>query len=108
MACEAAAEVAFSEAYVRAGVAHLERPVGRFLNGFNLATDRIRGLYNALSGEAVEGLPFWPAFAASSDRRNAIMHKGARATHSEAEASLQAGEALVAHLGDVGGRQPAA
>ena len=108
MACEVAADLAFSQAYSRAGLVHLQEPVGGLLNGFNLANDKIRQLYNAVAGEAIESLPFWQDFKASAGRRNAIMHKGDRATSADAEASVRAGAALVRHLGTVGDTTSAA
>ncbi len=44
MACEIAVERSFSEAFVSKGIPHLVEPVTDLLNGYNLATERIRKL----------------------------------------------------------------
>lgn len=98
MACEVATDHALSGLFKANGVGHLEESVGEFLNGFNLANQKLRGLYNSLSREAIEQQPFWHGFVDSARRRNGIMHKGARATEAEARESLRVGEALVQHL----------
>lgn len=103
MACEVAADRALAEAYTRAGLDHMAEPVGELLNGFNLANDRIRKLYNAVSDDALETRHFWQAFKESASRRNAIMHRAGRATRVEAEGSLNAGRALIEHLGTFAG-----
>jgi hypothetical protein len=98
MACEVAAERALSAAFKARGVASLEDAVTGFMNGFNLANDRNRKLYVALTGDAIESQGFWAAFRESAARRSKIVHGGQIASVAEAHASLQAATSLVAHL----------
>ena len=98
MACEISAERAISRAFAQKSIAYLEKSVLDFLSGYNLGNERIRKLYNALTGEQIQDQPFWQAFKTSADRRNDIIHGGKIATRSEAEESFQAASSLVAHL----------
>jgi hypothetical protein len=98
MACEVAAERSMTEAFGTKSIAHLEEPILAFVNGFNLATPRIRELYSALTGDQIQRQQFWPDFTASSKLRNSIVHGGRLAVRSEAEASLAAASALIGHL----------
>lgn len=98
MACEISVQRALSGAFAKRGISYLEEPVEEFLNGYNLKTDRIRKLYNALTGRPVQDEPFWLEFCQSSTRRNKIAHEGAQVTREEAEKSYEATKALVDYL----------
>jgi hypothetical protein len=65
----------------------------------NLANDRVRSLYNAVTGNEIQQQPFWAAFMQSATRRNQAVHEGRILTKAEAEASLKAASALIAFLG---------
>ncbi len=98
IACEIAVERSLSEAFAAKGIQYLEDSVTDFFSGYNLANDRLRKFYAALTGDEVEKTPFWPKFKESATRRNNIMHSGATVTKTEAEDSCLAAENLVAHL----------
>jgi hypothetical protein len=98
MACEVGAERALSRAWSAKGLTYLEDAVESFLNGFNLANDRIRNLYVSLTGRRIQDQPFWSAFKVSSKRRNDIIHGGHTAGKAEAEDSLKAATEVVAYL----------
>jgi hypothetical protein len=98
MACEISADRALREAFRNRGIAELEEPVVAFMSGFNLATTRIRDLYNALTGRNIQSERFWMKFTESANRRNSVAHGGKIATKSEAEGSYAATSALVAYL----------
>jgi hypothetical protein len=98
MACEVATERSLTEAFVKAGLPHLEDAVSEFLNGYNLGTPRIRKLYTALTRDEVQNAPFWEEFKNSADRRNMVVHSTYTVTQAEAEASYKATKDLVAHL----------
>jgi hypothetical protein len=98
IACEVSAERAFSRAFAAKGIASLEEPVEDLLPGFNLANERVRKLYNALSGVEIEKQPFWQAFKASATRRNKVVHNGLIAEQAHAEDSYKAACDLVAFL----------
>ena len=98
MACEVAAERALSESFAKKGLAYLEEPVFAFLNGYNLASERNRKLYSALTGDEIHTQSFWQAFKESSARRNEVMHKGKVVGAVEAESSLSAARLVIEHL----------
>lgn len=99
MACEVAAERTISEGFRVKGIEFLGESVLAYLNGYNLASERNRRLYSALTGDEIQQSPFWASFKASAARRNEVMHKSRIVTRVEAEESLEAAKALVAHLG---------
>lgn len=98
MACEVATERSLSDLFAAKGIQHLEDAILEFLNGYNLANDRIWAWYTALTGNHVQGEGFWQRFKDSAKRRNLIMHGGTIVGKPEAEASLEATSALVAYL----------
>jgi hypothetical protein len=64
----------------------------------DLANDRVRNLYNAVTGKEIQQQSFWNAFKESATRRNQAVHEGRILTKVEAEASLKAATDLVAFL----------
>jgi hypothetical protein len=98
MACEVAVERALSASFAARGIADLEEPVEKLLNGFNLGNHRTRKLYTALTKDQIEVATFWNDFTASAERRNKIIHRGATADKGEAEKSFKAASSLVGHL----------
>jgi hypothetical protein len=99
MACEIAVERSLSESFSRKGIQYLEEPACDLLNGYNLANDRIRKLYSALTGDEIQTQPFWGRFKESATRRNLIIHQGVIVGKAEAEESFKAATDLVANLG---------
>jgi hypothetical protein len=98
MACEIATEASLSEAFGKKGIPDLEKSVMEFVNGHNLANERIRKLYTALTGDNVQNEAFWAKFKPSSKRRNDIIHNGLHVGKAEAEESYKVTNDLVAHL----------
>jgi hypothetical protein len=98
MACEISAERAISQAFAAKGIGYLEESVLAFLSGYSLANERIRDLYNAVTGNQIQNQFFWSHFKASAKRRNDAVHGGQTITKAEAEASLKAASDLVAYL----------
>jgi hypothetical protein len=98
MACEVAAERSISQALKSTANGDLEESIVERFNGFNLGNKTIRASYFKLTGDAIQEQGFWQAFKTSGEARNSIMHGGKMASPSEAEASLAATAALVAHL----------
>jgi hypothetical protein len=98
MACEIATERSLSQSFVEKRIQYLEDTVMDLLNGSNLANNRIRKLYTALTGDDVQNATFWPKLKESAERRNKIIHKGAIVEKAEAEESYKAASDLVAHL----------
>jgi hypothetical protein len=101
MACEVAAERAFNAAYAAKGLQQLGEAVDGLMNGSNLANDRHRKLYNAITGTQLETQSFWQRFKTASEKRNSIVHKGDHATKADAESALAAAKHLIVHLGQL-------
>jgi hypothetical protein len=98
MACEIAAEQAIDEAFKRSGQDHLADAVTAYMNGYNLANEKHRALYNALTRREIQTQSFWERFKASATRRNNIVHNGGSATKEEAESSNKMARELIAYL----------
>lgn len=98
MACEIATERSLSESFNRKGLKYLEEPIYEFLNGYNLANDKIRKLYTALTGDEIQKQPFWEKFKNSARCRNHIVHEGITVKKAEAENSFEAARDLITHL----------
>ncbi|HEV7427756.1 MAG TPA: hypothetical protein VGQ46_15445 [Thermoanaerobaculia bacterium] len=98
MAAEIAAERTFTEVFRQQNLEHLEEAVTEFFQSCNLANDRVRRLYVAMSGDRIEQAPFWGDFKTSSLRRNKIVHGGERCSVDAANESVAAVTALVEHL----------
>ena len=98
MACEISAERALSRAFTANGIGYLDEAVDDLLPGYNLANDRVRNLYNAVTGNEIEKQSFWQTFKESATRRNRAVHKGKVVTKAEAETSFKAAKDLVAFL----------
>lgn len=98
MACEIAVERSISEAFIKKGVPGLRESVIALFSGYNLANDKIRKLYTALTSDNIVVQPFWQDFNESSVRRSKIMHAGVRANKTEATDSVAAASDLISHL----------
>src|SRR5262249_41237884 len=98
MACEIATERSLAEAFAIKELQYLEASVDDLINGYNLANDRIRKLYTALTGDEVQTAAFWQNFKESAQRRNKIIHGGTIVGKTEAEEAYEAATAFVAHL----------
>ncbi|MGF6575081.1 hypothetical protein ABH945_007210 [Paraburkholderia sp. GAS333] len=81
--------------------AYKQRKTNEHDHEYNLATERIRGFYTALTNNNVTSLPEWKGFKESAERRNHIAHKGKIVQQKEAEETLAVTTALVKHLGFV-------
>jgi hypothetical protein len=95
MACEISAERAISRAVVEKGIEYLQDSI---FGSYSLASERIRKIYNALTGVEIQKQAFWPAYKESVTRRNNSVHRGATVTKAEAEATYKAANDLVSYL----------
>ena len=98
MACEISVERALSRAFAAKDTGFLGESAAELLPCYDLANDRVRSLYNAVTRKEVQEQSFWPAFRDSATRRNQAVHEGRILTKAEAEASLKAASDLVAFL----------
>lgn len=80
------------------GIEYLEAPLEDLLSGYNLANERVRNFYNAVTGNQIQEQAFWKEFKESAKLRNQAVHKGKIVTKIEAEASHKATSELVKYL----------
>ena len=98
IACEVAADRAFTKAFAAKGLDYLEEPIGAYFSGSRINRGRNQKLYTALTGDRIQDEPFWPRYLTSLERRNGITHKGAIVGKTEAEESFAVVTDFVAHL----------
>ena len=99
VACEVATERVMAAAFTAKGIQDLEKPVKALLPGRNLGNNRIRKLYTALTGDAVQNQPFWSKFTISAELRNDIVHGDpVTPTKQNADDSWAACDEFVKHL----------
>ena len=98
-ACEVLTEQAFDELWRSRGLPELAHPVSRSLRSNNLADDRVRSVYNALSADRVENQSFWGAFKDLARLRNGLVHgKERRVSDEQARSAINAARALQAYM----------
>ena len=98
VACEITVERRLTIAFVDRKILDLQKPIQEFHQGFNLGNQRIRKLYEVLTGDKISDQPFWSTFESSAKRRNKIAHSEATVTRDEAKESVEVAEKLVTHI----------
>ena len=98
MACENYTEQIFVAAYHKKGIAYLEQPIDDLVPSYNLANEKVRSLYVALTGDRIHDQPFWPKYKELVTLRNKVMHSGARVSKDQAEEACKVADQLVTHL----------
>jgi hypothetical protein len=97
-ACEVCTETMLQALFRINGITYLVEPVGNLLPSYNLANERVRKLYMAISGDPIQDESFWNAFKLHTKRRHEVVHGGRGAEPWESEESVEAVSAVVAHL----------
>jgi hypothetical protein len=100
LACEVAIEQTVSDALAGKGIRSLEESLADALNGFNLSNDKVRNLYSSLTGDVIQGQPFWDNFVRSAKRRDNIIRKGLIVGREDAEESIRTASDFLAHLAE--------
>ncbi|MBW2640263.1 MAG: zinc ribbon domain-containing protein [Deltaproteobacteria bacterium] len=98
MACEVSVERAISRGFESKGIDYLQRSIDELLPSYNIANDKVKDLYNALTGSKIQDQPFWQQFKESATRRNKAVHESKIATKAEGEDSFNAARKLVEYL----------
>jgi hypothetical protein len=98
MACEVLAEQVMSAGFRARGIEPLEDPVTDLLPSINLANERVRNVYVALTNDQIQAAQFWQSFTESSSRRNGAVHRGRRISADEARITCETAEAMLRHL----------
>lgn len=98
MACEIYVERAMAAAFQMRGVEFLEEAVTDLFQSNNLANQKVRNIYVALTGDAIHDAPFWSTFKNSSELRNKAIHKGRAISRDEAQTACEVVGVLIAHV----------
>jgi hypothetical protein len=103
-ACELCTELVITYGFHRLlSPASPERPfrcklgekVGNLFTSYNLGNQKLRGVYEALTGNAIQECSFWVRYLELTALRNRIVHRGMQATEEQArQARDTAGEFL--------------
>jgi hypothetical protein len=97
-ACEVCTEIVLTDAFDSRGIGYLTDPVGDLLPNYNLAHDKVRKVYEAVTDDAIAQEPFWPTFKEHNKKRNGVTHRGERATRADADASIAVVEEVIRHI----------
>ena len=97
-ACEIVTDMSIQSHLNRAGVGQLRKPLGKFVQSFNLKNDRVYGVYFALSNDNVNQQKFWNTYTELVDARNKAVHEGRTIDLGKIAELLDAADDFVAHL----------
>ena len=101
MACEISVERVFRTYFRVKDLEHLEAPVEDLLPSFNLANDKVRRLYSALTNDHVHREFFWSEYKTMVTIRNKAVHAGARVQESQAQMVIRIAASVLKHLARV-------
>jgi hypothetical protein len=102
VAAELCTEAAVSGLLRARSMNELTKPLLKLFVSYNICQDRLRDVYNALSGDTIQGqTQFWEKLCTHTKRRNAIVHEGKGCTRPEAEESCKAVGDYIAHVTSV-------
>lgn len=98
MACEVCVERVL-ETYFRARkVKFMEESIEDLLPSYNLANDKVRKIYIALTEDAINWQFFWAEYKTMVSIRNKAIHAGTRIQESQAQMVLRIATSVVKHL----------
>lgn len=98
MACEICAERVIRVYFRRKEVAFLEGAVEELLPSYNLANEKVRRVYIALTDDPIHQQYFWSEYKAMVSIRNKAVHAGARVQESQAQMVCRIAASVVKHL----------
>ncbi|MCZ4314626.1 hypothetical protein O4H66_14550 [Comamonadaceae bacterium G21597-S1] len=101
MACEISVERVLRAYFKHQPVMHLESAIEDLLPSYNLANDKVRNLYTALTNDRVSQAHFWSEYKTVVSIRNKAVHAGMRVQESQAQLVLRVCILVVKHLGRV-------
>lgn len=106
MACEICTERVLRAYFAVSVAGFLERAVVDLLPSFNLANDKVRSVYIALTQDPIHQRFFWSQYNTLVLVRNKAVHAGARVQESQSQLVLRVAKLVVKHLQDVERRAP--
>ena len=106
MACEVCAERIFRAYFFGRGISFLDEAVDNLLPSYNLASEKVRTLYVALTGDPIQQQFFWSEYKVVVKLRNKAIHAGNRLQESQAQMVLRVAKLVVKHLQSVEQQAP--
>jgi hypothetical protein len=100
-ACEVYTEAVITRLIRARGIADLHEAIDSMIPNYNLANERVRRLYDALSSDRIQETEFWQRFKTHVERRHEAAHQGKGLSADVASASCQVAEELIRHLESV-------
>lgn len=99
-ACETIVARAITLGFQRKKVPELEATFDQFINNYNLANDRVRMLYTALTSDSAihDDQPLWEKFKKAVSCRNDVVHKGIHVEQEDAKQHIEVVERVVRHV----------
>ena len=98
MACEVCAERVISTYFRFREVEFLEDSVEDLLPSYNLANDKVRRIYVALTQDQIHQQYFWSEYKTMVSIRNKAVHAGVRIQESQAQMVSRIATSVVKHL----------
>lgn len=106
MACEICADRVLRAYFIGRGVSFLEDAVDDLLPSYNLASEKVRAVYVALTGDQIQQQFFWSEYKVVVTLRNKAVHAGSRLQESQAKMVLRVAKLVVKHLQSIEQRAP--
>lgn len=101
MACEISVERVLRTYFRVKTLTHLESAIGDLLPSYNLANDKVRKLYTAMTDDSVQREYFWAEYKTMVSLRNKAVHAGSRIQESQAQMVIRIAASVVKHLSRV-------
>ena len=101
MACEISVERVLKTYFRVKALTHLEDAIEDLLPSYNLANDKVRKLYAAMTDDPVQKEYFWAEYKTMVSLRNKAVHAGSRIQESQAQMVLRIAGAVIKHLSRV-------
>ena len=98
MACEICSERVLRSYFASSRVGFLEDAIDDLLPSYNLANDKVRSLYVALTQDSIQQQFFWSEYKTVVSIRNKAVHAGERVQASQSQLVLRVAKLVVKHL----------
>ena len=98
MACKICAERVLRTYFRFKEITFLEKAIEDLLPSYNLANEKVRRVYFALSGDAIHQQYFWTEYKTMVNIRNKAVHAGTRIQQSQAQMVCRIASSVVKHL----------
>jgi hypothetical protein len=98
MACEICTERVLRTYFKIKAVQFLENAVDDLMPSYNLANDKVRHVYQALTDDPINREFFWSEYKTMVSIRNKAVHAGGRVQKSQAQLVLRVARLVVKHL----------